>query len=386
MSATASCRRLPAPRDNGFLRPPTNRSVRAIAQTVLLIVGMSGVAHANSEVAPAASAEEPRSNGERSRALAVSASLVPGVLVHGSGHYALGDRRTAWRLLKMEGLGIALMGVGGGLLGATGSDEHPAALYVPLLAGGAALFAGSFLADLLGVSLSGLRAGTSATVPTRLRPDALGSTSLGYRFVSHPSLGDSHLLRATASVRAGPATVAVAAEAASSNRYRAFEGEATYRLPWRPLAAAKLEAGFDIAHRRLPSGEATSSPAALWLEAAWLLDRYVPRLPGAYARGRLGFGVESVDYAGVAGRSDDLVPFVVAIAGIGLRLGRLDVEANYDQRQDGLPGGGFYGRLPGMLGSIGLAGRLGLTSRWALTGETRYGTGITTWIAAEHSF
>ncbi len=360
--------------------------VRAIAQTVLLIVGLSGVAHANGAAEPAASTEREEALARRPRILAISAALVPGVLMHGSGHYALGDEQTAWRLLKMEGLGIALMGVGGGLLGLTGSDEHPAALYVPLLAGGAALFAGSFLADFLGVSLSGVRSGEAATVPTRLRPGALGRVALGYRFVRHPALDGSHLLRATASVRAGAARLALTAEADSRDRYRAFEAEASYRLPWRPLSAATVDVGFDMAQRRLPVDGVTSTPVALWLEAAWLLDRYVPSLPGAYARGRLGFGVESVDYLGVAGRSDDLLPFVVAVAGIGLRLGRVDVEASYDQRQDGLPGGGFYGRLPGMLGSIGLAGRLRLSSRWALGSEVRYGTGYTTWIALENSF
>jgi len=379
MRHSATCRRLPWLPGNALLRQRTQLNVRTIAQAVLVIVGMSGVAHANQT-------EERPQPAKRTRALAITAAVIPGALVHGSGHYTLGDRRTAWRLLKIEGLGLGLMGVGGGLLGLTGSDEHPAALYVPLLASGAALFAGSFLADLLGVSLPSMGAGDSPAPPFWPRAGAVAGTLLGYRFVRHPNLGDMHLAHAATWVRAGPVRIGATGESGASDHYRAIEAEAAYRLPWRPLAAATLDLGVDVAHRRLPRDQVTSTPLALWVEATWTLGQYVPRLPGAYARGRLGFGVESVDYGSVPGLSDEAVAFVVAVAGLGLDLGRVDIELSYDQRQDGLPGGGFFGRLPGMLGSIGASARLRLTREWALTGETRYGTGLSTWIALERSF
>jgi hypothetical protein len=181
----------------------------------------------------------------------------------------------------------------------------------------------------------------------------------------------------------------IAATAEVEARSQGFHSEEialAYRLPWRPLSASALDLGADAAHRALPASGVTSIPVALWAEAIWNLERLVPRLVGAYARARLGMGVEMIGYGAVDGRVDGAAPFLVANAGMGLRLGPVDAEISYDHRQDGFPGGGYYGRLPGMLGSLGASGRLHLTRGWALTGEARYGTGLTTWLAIERSY
>jgi hypothetical protein len=129
-----------------------------------------------------------------------------------------------------------------------------------------------------------------------------------------------------------------------------------------------------------------SMPVGLWSEMVWDLGRRVPRLPGAYARGRLGLGVEVVDYDEVPGRDDDVVPFVVGSAGLGFRLGRAELELSYDHRKDGFPGGMYLGRLPGFMGSVGVAARLPLLRRFALVGEARYGTGATAWVGLQRGW
>src|SRR5204863_8650382 len=55
---------------------------------------------------------------------ATAAALFPGVLVHGTGHFVAGDRRTGYRLLAMEGLGLGLTLTGGATLAFTGASRH----------------------------------------------------------------------------------------------------------------------------------------------------------------------------------------------------------------------------------------------------------------------
>jgi len=354
--------------------------VRTIAVALSLVVGITGTAQAEKE-----GAASPPS--KKRRALALTAAVVPGALVHGSGHYVLGDKQTAWRLLKMEGVGLGLLGAGVGVLGLTGSDEHLAALYVPMMVSGATILAGSFLADLLGVTVAG-SSGTGVARPIEHpREGAIAHAAIGYRYVNHPALDVSHLASASAAVRAGRFRIAAAAESETRGRgFRAQQAVVAYRPPWRPLSVAALELGLDGAHRVLSADGVSSYPVAAWAEVVWDLGGCLPRIPGVYARGRLGAGVEMIDYGTVPGRVDEASSFLVAVAGLGFRIDRVDAEFSYDHRQDGLPGGGFFGRLPGMLGSIAATGRLHLTQGWALASEARYGTGLTTWLAIERSF
>ena len=352
-------------------------SVRIIAQAIVLVVGLCGAAHAEPE-------QPPSPPSAKCRAAAVAAALFPGALVHGSGHYVLGDKRAARRLLFAEAIGLGLLGAGGAVLGLSGTDENVAMLYVPLLISGAAVVAGSFLADLLGVSLTGTaRAGAGA------RPDrpggALGSVTLGYRHVAHPNLDVDHLVRASADVQAGKLYVSLATEVEARNHLRDYQLELAYQLPWRPMEAT-MALGFDGARRRLAVDDLASMPMALWSELFWDLGRRLPRLPGAYARARLGLGVEIVDYDAVPGRDDDIVPFVVGSFGLGFRLGRGELELDYDHRKDGFPGGVYLGRLPGFMGSVGISARLPLLRRFALVGAARYGTGATAWVGLQRGF
>ena len=44
--------------------------------------------------------------------VATAVAIVPGLVLHGSGHFAAGERATGWRLLGMEGVGLGLTAVG----------------------------------------------------------------------------------------------------------------------------------------------------------------------------------------------------------------------------------------------------------------------------------
>lgn len=324
-----------------------------------------------------ARAEEPT---PKRRGLAVAAALVPGAIVHGSGHYVLGDRSTARRLLIMEGVGAGLLAGGGALMGWSGTDENLALAYVPMAIAGAAIMAGSFLADVLGVSIAADPAAVRA-----VEPDGLGSLTVGYRLSRVPNLDARQNLRAGAALRLGPVAFDYAADVATRGEFGAHAASLELRRVTGVLGG-QLGLGVDGARRSLVSDGVTHYAVAAWAESRWSLAQLAPRVPGGYARLQLGLGVELVDYEGVPGGTNDAVPFVAGRAAFGLRAGPIALEADYDHRKDRLPGGAYLGRLPGFLGSFGLGARWRLSRRWAVAGEARYGTGVTSWAGLEHHF
>src|SRR6185295_16305047 len=88
------------------------------------------------------------------RALSTAAALVPGALVHGSGHFALGESETGGALLAAEGAGLGMVLGGGAVLFLSGASRYlvgPAAVVTIL---GVGVFGASFGADLYGTLAS----------------------------------------------------------------------------------------------------------------------------------------------------------------------------------------------------------------------------------------
>src|SRR5690606_25718925 len=127
---------------------------------------------------------------------ALGASIVPGVLVHGAGLWGAGDRRTAHRLLVVEGLGLSLVAVGGGVLAASGGSRRVSTLTIPLIVSGSGLFVLSWLADIYGSAVGG-RPGAGA------RPRAGVELELGALALHDPVFDYSAFTSAAAAARLG---------------------------------------------------------------------------------------------------------------------------------------------------------------------------------------
>jgi hypothetical protein len=85
------------------------------------------------------------------KALAAATAIVPGLIVHGTGHLVAGHTRTGLTLLGAQGLGLGLLLAGLGSVAATGATRR---FVGPLIIGtvsGATLFFLSALADIYGV-------------------------------------------------------------------------------------------------------------------------------------------------------------------------------------------------------------------------------------------
>jgi len=293
--------------------------------------------------------------------------VVPGILVHGAGHWVAGDRRTAKRLLRWQGLGLGLAAVGGIAIGVSGAADEMMPGVVLLMPGGG-LFVLSWLADVYGTA-GGARIGGR---PVRAAPRV--EAELGYAYVHDPQFAFSHL--ATVGGDARLDRFRLGGDGLFGEGMWRARGEAAARL-WGPIDV--LVAGQE--HRYQDDGFAVTTVEAA-VEGRYELGRIGDSLAGSYATGQLGFGVERVRYDTGAMAADWSSLFLGRFA-YGIYLGdggarHAWVEAYYDHRRDQLTGGLL---LPA--GSNGFVGHTGVTAtafrgRWGLTGGFDVGTA---WVA-----
>ena len=159
-------------------------------------------------------------------AAAAAAAVVPGVLLHGSGHFAAGDRPTAWRLLGAEVVGLGADGRGFRRhLAATGASRRTVEPFIWTAVAGGGLFSTSWLADLYGVWAPPGGTGVS------LRVDPVLEARLGTRYVADPTLAGAGLAGAALDLRAGRWRVSPSAwVAADSVRNDRFEAAVAFRI------------------------------------------------------------------------------------------------------------------------------------------------------------
>jgi hypothetical protein len=90
----------------------------------LAVAGTCQMAPARGEDARGEDARADDAEDCVSGALATAAAVFPGILIHGIGHRVGGDRRTARRLLIIEGIALGGMVVSGAALGLSGASRR----------------------------------------------------------------------------------------------------------------------------------------------------------------------------------------------------------------------------------------------------------------------
>ena len=95
--------------------------------------------------------------------LPAAVSIFPGILLHGAGHWAGGDKETGIYLLKMEGLGFGLFLLGTFSLGFSGASEAVSAPAIITIVSGLTICTGSWILDFHGSS--GIFRGSSLNFP-----------------------------------------------------------------------------------------------------------------------------------------------------------------------------------------------------------------------------
>ncbi len=300
------------------------------------------------------------------RALAGAAAVAPGALVHGAGHYVLGETDTATDLLLFEALGLGMVFGGGAVIALTGASRYvvgPAAAVTIL---GVGTFGLSLAADVYG-TLSPDPGAASLRLPA-LRP--MLEAELGYRRVDDPLFRHRDFLVERVAYEHGAFGLGLSgffSVLGDNARYRA---EGAYRFfddaggaDATPRDRLELELGF-VHHRYLVEHFDMTS-AELGVAGRYDLSRIGRTLAGSFVEVGLGYGHGVIQYDVPSQNipSDDYM-LLLARFGFGVTLRGSSASGSeallyYDHRHDDFAAGL---KLTG-LGS-GVAGHFGFSTRW----------------------
>ena len=299
------------------------------------------------------------------RTLPTAAAVVPGLVVHGAGHFALGEPQTAKNLLLMEGVGLGLFLTGGLTIVLTGASRYfvaPAASATML---GFGLFSTSYLADIYGSLSSDGDAALS-----RYRSPSRWETELGYRRVQDPEFAYRDFLVERVSRQVGRFRLSPSGWFSLRGDTARYRIESQYRLfgnvdrP-RPRDVSFLDVTLGFVHHRHRPEHFTASLAELSLDARYDLGRLGPTLRGAFVELGAGYALGRIDYD-LSGTSVpyDLEHLLLGRIGFGVTLRGQSAPGSealvyYDHRHDDYVAGL---KLTG-LGS-GVVGHFGLGARW----------------------
>ena len=304
----------------------------------------------------------------RSRLLPTAAAVVPGVVVHGAGHFAAGESSTAKKLLLMEGVGLGLFLSGGVTIVLTGASRYfvaPAATATML---GFGLFSSSFFADVYGnISPDG------GAALSRLRPPATWETEIGYRRIADPEFAYRDFLVERVSRRIGRLQLSPSGWFSLQGGTARYRAEGQYRLLGdvdRPRDVSYLDVTLAFTHQRHHPEHFTKSLAELSFDARYDLARLGPTLRGAFIELGAGYGLGRIDY-NLTGLTvpHDLEHLLLGRVGFGVTLRGQSAPGSealvyYDHRHDDYVAGL---KLTG-IGS-GALGHFGFAARWFFSGR-----------------
>jgi len=305
---------------------------------------------------------------------------VPGLVVHGSGHFVAGDARTGSRLLLLEGAGLGTLAVGFVPIVLTGASRRLVGPGAALSVVGVGLFAISAIADLYGVLVppGGIGAPT-AVVP-------IVQTDVGYRYVYNPVFSYRDFVVYGIDYRPGRWRVhptAWFALNASASRVRV---PLAYRLTgpvprassaWRDGSYFDVEAAL-TRHADLADGFVTTT-AEVSLGGRLDMQRVAPSLAGSFAEMGLGWGFQRYGYQ-VKGAASDVGELLLARFGYGLYIGwpgaaQGELMVYYDHRHDDIAAGfKLRGLGSGVAGHFGIEGRMYLSEHWGVSAEAMVGS------------
>lgn len=304
------------------------------------------------------------------------------MLVHGSGHYVIGQPTTAAQLLLAEVAGLGMILGGGSVIVLTGASRRlvgPAAAVTVL---GFGVFATSLLADSYGVLLAGHDRGRALRAPPLLE------TSLGYRYVYDPQFDYRNFLVQSLDLHVGRLHLLPSVWSSLDHPNQRYRLSAGVRVlgraagaPGRAADGSYLEPKLAVTVHRFPRDGFELRTAELAIEGRYDLARMSHNLRGAFVDGELGYARQSVlyDFPGVTAASDQesllLARWAFGAYIGGRRAPGSEVRLYYDHRHDDYAAGlKMTGLGSGVAGHFGVDGRWYLDESWGVLGEAQVGS------------
>jgi hypothetical protein len=316
------------------------------------------------------------------RPLAAVLSVVPGILLNGSGQFALGHRDTAYRLFAMQGIGTALILLGALPIGLTAASRYVTGPAAGLAVAGLSLGSTAWFADMFGTM-----------VPLELRGEPELSlprieAELGYRYVHHPSVLYGNVLVNRLTLRWEGLRLEPSALIAVDGLEQALRARIGYRY-FGPRAAPAprardgsfLDLEVAVGQVRFPAQGFSIATGELFPSGRLDLAVLSPELRGAFSELGLGFGLQRFDYELGPGREvpGDYALVLLARFGFGIYLGaesapRGELRWYYDHRHDEFAGG-THQAFVGIAGHVGMDAQVYLTEQLGLRSELELGGG-----------
>lgn len=341
----------------------------ALALASTLLATTAGIAHADDapEPEPQPEPQPPARPTGGKRAVAVGGAILPGVIVHGSGHWLIGEKRTATRLLVLEGVGLGLAAIGGIPIGVTGGAEETLpglGLLVPAVG----LLFTSFAADVWGAAGGERIAGTPSPPPAV-------DVATGWTLVGDPRVPFANLATVDANAWLGPTQLRASGWYGDGTWQARAAAGVRIRGPrpgqWRDDTSA-LDITVAAAEERRTDAMLRVATGEVGLLARIDLARIGPTLRGTFGTVGMTAGAERVRYT-ATGAADTSGLFTGHI-GWGFVLGdgrtrALETELFYEHRRDTLAGGlTLHIPFNGFIGYVGAVttawrGRFGASAR-----------------------
>lgn len=299
--------------------------------------------------------------GRVSQPWAIAGSIIPGLLVHGSGSWLSGDDDTSKRLLILQGTGIGVTGGSLAALALTGAARDWVGLFATTTVFGVGALGVSFLADVYRTALPKGMGRHPGHIPW-------GTTEVGLLWVNGPHVDLGPVVNVSATLHSGRWITAAQTAHSPWSLHAAARLESGYRL----LGAAENEpnetAGgghaslfFGLTGERYGEEGFSSSGSEVRLEARIDSEHLAPHVRGAFVEWELGYAARRTSFPLTRRYHDDSL----LIAGVAFGAYHGDATRRggatrlyYNHRHDGYAGG----LVTTGIGS-GVAGRVGFDSR-----------------------
>lgn len=298
-------------------------------------------AEAKKVIAPAQLAAETNTGedlGEPPRALPIVASVVPGLVLHGSGHFAAGNYKAARDLIITEGVSIILIFAVGLPAFATGN----AAVLVPGVYTigfvGVTHFFTSWTADFLGVS------GVSMITDTPVNPNQRTWLAAGYIKQDDTESEIYGLYRFDGKFASQNFFIRGLFDIEDKRTYQNFGLDTGYRV-LRPKWA-DLYATFEARHEMSSEGFALTSVNGLGeftLYPSHLTDYFKKSLRGIAFFTTVGFGRQYIHLRQTPNfQNDAYFANLILMHGVRMRVTRFtELSSAYNFRKDNILGGAW---------------------------------------------
>jgi hypothetical protein len=330
--------------------------------------------------APGLAPSRPQAESPRPGVLPFVAAVVPGVVVHGAGLWAAGDREASYRVVAAEGIGLGMMGAGAVPLILTDASGQNLDIGFALLLAGAGLFLTSALADLYGASI-GER--PNAQAPTHL---PVLEPCLGHAFVYDRLFPYRHFAVMRIDARLGGFRMSPELWQAVDDDHRRIGLDTAFRFVGPTPERRAPDGSFvdiqgGVKHQRFGTDGFSILTTEVLFPTRLDLRRLGRSLAGSFVDFDLGWAFQFYDYwAAGRGLGTDINGMLLARFGYGLYFGgpsapRGEAQIYYDHRHDDFAGGLAVAlHEPNVFGHVGVAGKVSFGYGWAMRAQLEVGS------------